>query len=776
MMDRLRWPRPMRPTLSVTVTRRLRSALVLLAAVLTALILAVPALAAGSTKTVTYRGYRVVVPAAWPVINLASDPTACVRFDRHAVYLGAPGAAARCSTAAAGRTEAILISPLHKAPAQALTPATGADQAQIVDRAHAVIVTATWHRNPALVRHALGVRSLTAASEASAHAARPSRVAAANARMHAFARSRATTPTTPPAVSTPGEIYTGSGFDACNTPSQAQMNAWGSSSYRGIGVYIGGANMACSQPNLNSTWVTTQSDAGWHIIPIYVGLQAPVNSCGCAAMSSNATTAQSQGTAAAQDAIVDAQTVGMGPGNPLYVDMEAYTRSATTTAAVLAFLSGWTTELHAAGYGSGVYSSDGSGIYDLVSQYGTGYAEPDELWMANWNGAQNTSDGTVPTTEWANHQRLHQYQGAHNETYSGTTINIDGDYLDSATAAAGSGSGSYTAPTPAPQPALTVKAGPSGSVTLNPSWRYASGVTSYQAIAGTSPQSLTWAGPTAKAGKTITTANQFAYYAVEAFGSAGQLLGTSAAVPTPAHVTIFGQGVFTPQRGLAGVPVGCFGTASCTLRTTVSTGRTTLASTGPESVGGVGGLAFFKLTTTAQRMLQGAPHHQLAVRVKVVNAAGGSVTRTMKLNAFSTQNPSPKRSLRPSSRVRLIGGSDFVSNGWVGGILAACTGSTPCQTSLSVHYGRKVIATSHTATLGTGELGYLFFSLTPAGHQLLTHARGNQLGVSVSVTTAGTPGASTPAATSGGGAGVGTSSTASTGATTATGHIALIAY
>ena len=53
------------------------------------------------------------------------------------------------------------------------------------------------------------------------------------------------------------------------------MSAWGASGYRAIGVYIGGTNMACAQPNLNSAWVSGQSAAGWHLIPIYVGLQAP---------------------------------------------------------------------------------------------------------------------------------------------------------------------------------------------------------------------------------------------------------------------------------------------------------------------------------------------------------------------------------------------------------------------------------------------------------------------------------------------------------------------
>ena len=96
---------------------------------------------------------------------------------------------------------------------------------------------------------------------------------------------------------------------------------------------------------------------------------------------------------------------------------------------------------HQQGYRSGVYSSDASGIADLVSQYSTGYAEPDEIWIANWNGAQSTADANVPSSDWSAHQRLHQYQGAHNETYGGVTINIDGDYLDASTAAAGATAG-----------------------------------------------------------------------------------------------------------------------------------------------------------------------------------------------------------------------------------------------------------------------------------------------------------------------------------------------
>ena len=41
-------------------------------------------------KAVSYLGYRFLVPRGWPVVDDARDRSGCVRFDRHAVYLGAP--------------------------------------------------------------------------------------------------------------------------------------------------------------------------------------------------------------------------------------------------------------------------------------------------------------------------------------------------------------------------------------------------------------------------------------------------------------------------------------------------------------------------------------------------------------------------------------------------------------------------------------------------------------------------------------------------------------
>ncbi|MFZ1993866.1 MAG: hypothetical protein WAU75_07135, partial [Solirubrobacteraceae bacterium] len=77
------------------------------------------------TKAVTFQGYRLVVPASWPVYRLAAASATCVRFDRHAIYLGRPSTQQSCSGQPVGRTEAILVQPLGPRAAQML-PATAA--------------------------------------------------------------------------------------------------------------------------------------------------------------------------------------------------------------------------------------------------------------------------------------------------------------------------------------------------------------------------------------------------------------------------------------------------------------------------------------------------------------------------------------------------------------------------------------------------------------------------------------------------------------------------
>jgi hypothetical protein len=354
---------------------------------------AAPALA-GAT-VIPFHGRAISVPAGWPVYDLTRDPSRCVRLDRQAVYLGAPNPRQRCPARAIGRSRAIVIEQrgrraivLHGA--RAGSPSGGG--------------------SPTGAGTTTGAGSPTGAGHGSS-----SRKAALV-----------------------GATFSGLGFDVCSAPTVTQMAAWRGSPYRAVGIYIGGANMGCAQPNLSAAWVSQESAAGWHLIPTYVGLQAPSNSCGCAGISTRQ--ASAQGVAAANDAVAHAGGLGIGRGNPIYTDMEYYPRSSTNAAAVLAFLSGWTSQLHASGYQSGVYGNSDSVVADLLTKEGTGYPEPDDIWFAEWNGAQTTTSPWIPVGFWVN-RRLHQYNGGHDATYGGVTLNIDSNAIDGATAAAGGRAG-----------------------------------------------------------------------------------------------------------------------------------------------------------------------------------------------------------------------------------------------------------------------------------------------------------------------------------------------
>jgi hypothetical protein len=690
--------------------RRAGAALVVL---LAALVLGGAAQGAERTKLVHYRGLTLRVPASWPVYSLARAPSTCVRFDRHAVYLGTPGPSQDCPAHAAGRTEAILVVPRlsatsDAAPPAAAAPAAGSSEAQL--SVHGLHIIATWRGRPDVIARALGVRTLGAGvANARRSARRPHHL-----RVHPAIASRGRqTPPSPPA--TAGGVYTGLGFDACHAPSETQMSAWSASPYRAIGVYIGGANEACSQPNLTPTWAADQATAGWHLIPIYVGLQAPENTCGCAAITPSG--AASQGAAAATDAVAQAQALGLGTGNPIYDDMEAYPVDKKDTTAVLAFLNAWTQQLHASGYMSGVYSSLNSGISDLVNQFGsTTFTEPDELWIADWDGRQATTN-YVPATAWANHQLLHQYSGAHNERYGGVQLSIDGDYLDSATAAPGS-----TAPR------LVVAPAADGSIALQPSWPYGPAVSSWQVLAGPSPTALTSAGSfSASTPGGIVIHSAFQYFQVQALDASGTPLAASPTVATPAHLAVFGGTVFVSAQGLDAFPVGCFNSAPCHVSARISVGGRTV-TTGREYVPVGGGMLYFSPSGAIRRLVLGARRHQLPATIKVRDSSGIQTSKSVNLKGFFTTGPGPKRILNiQSPSIKLIGLTDFVSNGWVGGILAECAAPTPCSVQTTLTIGHLVIAQTRPAYLGVGELGYMLFTLTRTGHRLLSQAKGNQL-------------------------------------------------
>lgn len=719
---------------------------------LTSLLAPAEALAA-RTRLVDYRGAHVTVPASWPVFHLGPGSRICVRFNRHAVYLGVPGTRQDCPLSAVGRTEAILIEPDGRSGARAgglasasvlgAAPAAGS-MVRLHERTHRVTITATWNRDPAAIRVALDLRSLRAAMLASnGHAPRPAlfsqflpgltRVTSSLTGPRPHALGRTVSPTNPAAA---GEVYTGVGFDTCTTQSASTMSAWGSTSpYGAVGIYIGGTNAACPWGNLSAAWVQAESAAGWHLMPIYVGLQAPGNGCGCAAISSSQ--AAAQGAAAALDAVAQAQALGIGVGNPIYFDMENYPRTTSASSTVLAFLQAWTQELHASGYLAGVYGSGSSGITDLVAEQGTAYVEPDDIWIADWNAQQTTSDNYVPAADWVNHQRVHQYEGSHSEKYGGVSVNIDSDYLDAATAAYGTG-----VPVAGSAPSIKVVPQADGSVQVTPRWPGQPGITQFRIVAGDSIRAL---APVASVTSThrlpLSIRGMYAYFEVQALAAGGQVLGSSTPTQTPASVAIFGNSAFVPAHGALAVPVSCPNTVSCHVQGSIYEGKQRLTHSVAQSVSRRGTLIRFPLTKRLIRLVADAPGHRLPVSVSVTSSSGARASRTLKLIPYTSSGAPPARRILSSSTIHILSRTSFVSDGWVGGVLVVCAARTACTAGLRVTTpDGGVIATARTQTLGVGELGYLTFTMTNRGHALLQRSAGNQLAARVVVSTAASDG------------------------------------
>jgi hypothetical protein len=417
-----------------------------------------PGTGAPATKVVGFLGERLAVPASWPVFRLASKPSTCVRFDRHAVYLGQAGPDPRCEGGAIGVTGAVQVQPLTAVTLAELEVADGLVRAS-VNGQEALVSTASavTHRVVAAfpaagVEVTISYRSGSALAErilASARWAGGARAVSGSVVLGAGGESAAApssparpgAPASSPAAAssisravTGSVVYQGEGFDTCDAPAPAEMTAWQQHSpYGSIGVYIGGVDAACT--NITSTWVEEETAAGWRLFPIYVGLQAPcVEQAGLATMSWSTSTAHQQGSSAASNAIADAESFGIGPGVVLYYDMEGWnTGSASCNAAVVSFIKGWTETLHANGYSSGMYGSAGAGISPVIdSIYGeTGC--PDDVYFAQWDGVATTGTGYIPSSDWSGNQRIKQYLGNVTETYGGVTLSIDKDYLDAPT-------------------------------------------------------------------------------------------------------------------------------------------------------------------------------------------------------------------------------------------------------------------------------------------------------------------------------------------------------
>jgi hypothetical protein len=123
----------------------------------------------------------------------------------------------------------------------------------------------------------------------------------------------------------------------------------------------------------------------------------------------------------------------------IYYDIEAYGTNQACRAAVNAFMNGWVSQVHARGSLAGVYGSTlcNTGLSDFLQIANV----PDVIWPARWY--HNLGSGfydpdasvwnlgsCIPNTAWANHQRIRQYEGDHEETWGGLTLDIDSNVLD----------------------------------------------------------------------------------------------------------------------------------------------------------------------------------------------------------------------------------------------------------------------------------------------------------------------------------------------------------
>lgn len=407
-------------------------------------------------QTINYHGYEIQVPASWPVYDLTADPSRCVLFNRHAVYLGTPGTDQQCPTRAYGRTEAVLVQP-EPSSLPAGEAELGSDGASFSGSLSAeestthtvrftapgpgVEVTATYGSDETRMRAILSAARMTAKTTAEAPAAgspratvvKPSARATAPA-TRSGAGTSATSGTSGTASGLSQEQGQGLGIDTCTVPSAATMNAWLASPYRVISTYLGGANWACTYGDFTPDWVGQVAAEGWKFIPIWVGPQASCTQLTNTTVIDPAN-AEAQGEAEAASAVAAAQEFGYGQGTPIYYDMESYSTSvAGCSQATLTFLGGWTAGLHAAGYLSGVYSSAATGIADLASQYtNTAYQSPDDVWFADWNGNPVLVNPYAPAADWQG-AIMHQYYGDHYETWGGATLQLDSDLVDAAVA------------------------------------------------------------------------------------------------------------------------------------------------------------------------------------------------------------------------------------------------------------------------------------------------------------------------------------------------------
>ncbi len=217
-------------------------------------------------------------------------------------------------------------------------------------------------------------------------------------------------------------------FDTCAAPSQAQMDAWLSSPYYAVGIYVGGNSRGCPvQPNLTPAWRTYVLTHGWGLMPIWAGPQLPCSGY-VNRFSSTPSTASAQGSAEAVAASNAVLNLGFPTAVQVVYDIEGTSNTITASCitAVQSFVQGWTDALRANGRTDGYY---GPACAPSLNNFATNPRPPAFVWGADWSG--NSSTSSINCTQsyyWTSSQRHKQYSTSpHYETWGGVQLLIDTD-------------------------------------------------------------------------------------------------------------------------------------------------------------------------------------------------------------------------------------------------------------------------------------------------------------------------------------------------------------
>jgi hypothetical protein len=243
------------------------------------------------------------------------------------------------------------------------------------------------------------------------------------------------------------KVAVGHGFDQCEIPGNASLDAWRDSSpYNVVNLYIGGSARGCSNRALTYSKVSYMYNNGWTFIPTWVGPQSPCTDFR-SRMSSNPTAAYQEGVENANQAMAKMFELGLtdanGHGGVVYYDLEYYVGDNACQTAVRSFFEGWNGRLHQLGALSGAYGaschywSTNQPPQNLSNLAGLTNSL-DAVWIAKYIATPYYYNPTVsvwgiascfPDTLWSQNQRLRQYTGGHDETWGGYTINIDSNVL-----------------------------------------------------------------------------------------------------------------------------------------------------------------------------------------------------------------------------------------------------------------------------------------------------------------------------------------------------------